>query len=50
MKGKRPSHCYMCSSKYYDKFKKFVYNTLKMWLCVDCYDVVKDLKPGKRRK
>ena len=50
MKGKRAKECSQCCSINYKSFKKFVYDTLKMWLCVDCYDLMNDLKASRKGK
>ena len=49
MKGKRDKEWSQCGSINYKSFKKFVYDTLKMWLCVDCYDLMNDLKASRKK-
>ena len=48
MKEKRPNSCHECGDTRRNLLKKFVYETLKMWLCIDCFDFWHDLKPGTK--
>ena len=45
----RDKECSQCSNTNYKSFNRVVYDTLKLWLCVDCYDLMNDLKPLRKK-